>query len=50
VEHPFTRDKVEEKFLALAVPVYGEEKAAKIVQAVDGFEEISLPDLLQLLR
>ncbi|KAK4953766.1 hypothetical protein LTR10_008370 [Elasticomyces elasticus] len=50
VEHPFTRDKVEEKFRALAVPVYGEEKANQIVAAVDALEEANILDLMKLLR
>ncbi|KAK0337684.1 hypothetical protein LTR91_005124 [Friedmanniomyces endolithicus] len=49
-EHPFTRDKVEEKFMALAVPVYGETKSSQIVQAVDSLEEMSILQLLKLLR
>ncbi|KAK4897390.1 hypothetical protein LTR27_004910 [Elasticomyces elasticus] len=50
VEHPFTSDKVEEKFRALAVPVYGEEKASQIVTAVDALEEANILDLMKLLR
>ncbi|KAK1815068.1 hypothetical protein LTR12_010492 [Friedmanniomyces endolithicus] len=49
-EHPFTRDKVEEKFMTLAVPVYGEAKSSQIVQAVDSLEEMSILQLLKLLR
>ncbi|TKA73267.1 hypothetical protein B0A55_06615 [Friedmanniomyces simplex] len=49
-QHPFTRDKVQQKFMALAVPVYGEERARQIVQAVDGLEKTDILQLLQLLR
>ncbi|KAK5124678.1 hypothetical protein LTR85_001391 [Meristemomyces frigidus] len=50
VEHPFTRDKVEEKFRSLAGPVFGEQKAAEIVGVVDGLERHSIMDLVTLLR
>lgn len=50
VQHPFTRDRVEEKFESLALPVYGREKAARIVQTIDGFEQHSVEELLVLLR
>ncbi|KAK3114704.1 hypothetical protein LTR53_006715 [Teratosphaeriaceae sp. CCFEE 6253] len=49
-QHPFTRDRVEEKFLALAMPVYGEEKAAEILRKVGRLEETSVVELLELLR
>ena len=49
-QHPFTRDKVDEKFLTLAAPVYGKEKAQNIIQMVDGIEACSVEDLLVLLR
>ena len=50
VQHPFTRDRVDEKFLGLAGPVYGEEKARRIIERVDAIEEGSVEDLLVLLR
>jgi 2-methylcitrate dehydratase PrpD len=50
VEHPFTRDRVDEKFLSLAAPVYGKDKSRKIIEAVDGIEGRSVEDLLVLLR
>lgn len=49
-EHPFTRDKVDEKFLGLAEPVYGIEKARKIIETVDGIKGRNVEELLVLLR
>lgn len=49
-QHPFTRDKVEAKFRRLAVPVFGELKASKMVQLVDSLEERSVEELLLLLQ
>lgn len=50
VEHPFTRGLVEEKFVSLASPVYGEQRTAEIVRMVDGLEHHSLTELVKLLR
>lgn len=50
VQHPFTRDRVDEKFLGLAGPVYGKDKARKITQTIDSIEGSSIGDLLVLLR
>ena len=50
VQHPFTRDRVDEKFLGLAGPVYGKEKARKIIETIDAIERYSVEDLLVLLR
>lgn len=49
-QHPFTRDKVEAKFQSLAVPVFGETKASKILRLVDGLEKGSIEELLLLLQ
>lgn len=49
-QHPFTRDKVDEKFLSLAAPVYGERKAQDIIKTIDHVEEHRIEDLLVLLR
>ena len=35
-EHPFTRDKVEEKFMGCFARVYGEEKAKRMIELVEG--------------
>lgn len=35
-EHPFTREKVEEKFLGCFAGVFGEEKARRMIALVDG--------------
>ncbi len=50
VQHPFTRDRVDEKFMSLAVPVYGESKAQSIIKMVDHIEDHNIEDLLVLLR
>lgn len=49
-QHPFTRDKVDEKFFSLAVPVYGEAKSRDIITMVDSLEKYSVEQLLVLLR
>jgi len=49
-EHPFTRDRVNEKFASLAAPVYGKGKAAEIVRLIDSLEEHSVEDLLVKVR
>lgn len=50
VQHPFTRDKVDEKFISLAGPVYGKGKANEIIKTIDRMEQHSIEDLLVLLR
>lgn len=50
IQHPFTRDKVEEKFMSLAEPVYGAEKAKTIVTMIDSLENHTVEDLFWLLR
>lgn len=50
MQHPFTRDKVDEKFLSLAVPVYGEAKSKDIIETIDTIEKRRLADLLVLLQ
>lgn len=49
-QHPFTRDRVDEKFLSLAGPVYGKGKAADIIKLIDALEQHSVEDLLEVLR
>jgi len=49
-EHPFTRDRVDEKFVSLAAPVYGKGKAAEIIKLIDSLEEHSVEDLLVKTR
>lgn len=49
-QRPFTRDKVDEKFLALAGAVYGEKQARAIIQVIDGIEGHNVADLIQLIR
>jgi len=50
VGHPFTRDRVDEKFRSLAEPVLGAKRAGEVVEVVDGFEGRSVGELLLLLR
>ena len=49
-QHPFTRDRVDEKFLSLAGPVYGKGKAVEIIKLIDAMEKHSVEDLLEKLR
>ena len=49
-QHPFTKDKVDEKFMSLAAPVYGKGKAMEIVKMIDQLERHSIENLLVLLR
>jgi 2-methylcitrate dehydratase PrpD len=49
-QHPFTRDRVDEKFLSLAGPVYGKGKSAEIIKLIDDLEKHSVEDLLEKLR
>ncbi|KAM0720810.1 hypothetical protein Q7P37_003095 [Cladosporium fusiforme] len=49
-QHPFTRDRVDEKFMSLAGPVYGKGKAAEIVKLIDTLEQHSVEDLLAKTR
>jgi 2-methylcitrate dehydratase PrpD len=49
-EHPFTRDRVDEKFASLAAPVYGKGRAAEIIKLIDSLEEHSVEDLLVKVR
>ena len=39
VQHPFTRDKVEGKFKACMVPVYGEDRTEEVLKAVTALGE-----------
>ncbi len=50
VQHPFTRDKVDEKFVSLAESVVGSERAKKIIETVDALDSKCIEDLLVLLR
>ena len=50
VQHPFTRDKVDEKFMSLAGPVYGKGKTNEIIKTIDQIESHTIEDLLVLLR
>lgn len=50
VEHPFTTDKVEEKFLAVSGGVWGGERSRRIVEVIERIEEAELMSLIELLR
>ena len=49
-QHPYTRDKVDQKFLSLAAPAYGKGQAQEIINMIDRIEQHSVEDLLVLLR
>lgn len=49
-QRPFTRDKVDEKFLSLAGSVYGQKQALAIIETVDDIESRGIPELIQLIR
>lgn len=49
-QHPFTRDRVDEKYMSLAGPVYGKGKAVKIIKLIDSMEQHSVEELLMKLR
>jgi len=49
-EHPFTRERVDEKFTSLAGPVYGEGRAGEIIRLIDALEEHSVEELLVKVR
>lgn len=49
-QHPFTRDKVDKKFISLAGSVYGKDKAAEIIKHIDSLEQHSVEELLVRLR
>ncbi|SMQ53127.1 unnamed protein product [Zymoseptoria tritici ST99CH_3D7] len=48
-QHPFTRDKVDEKFMALVTPIIGSERGAEIIKTVDDLENHTIQDLFRLL-
>ncbi|KAK3673369.1 hypothetical protein LTR78_006602 [Recurvomyces mirabilis] len=52
VEHPFTKDKVREKFMSLAEPVYGPEKSVRITEMVEKLDsgDQDVMSLIRLLR
>ena len=50
VQNPFTRERVEEKFVSLVSPACGEDKAKEILQAIDKLEDSSVAALLETVR
>ena len=48
-EHPYTRDRVDQKFFSLATQVYGKEDATRIRDMVDNLEQHTVAELLELL-
>jgi len=50
VGHPFTKEKVDEKFRSLAEPVLGAKRAGEVIKVVDDLEQKSVEELLVLLR
>ena len=53
-KHPFKKEQVEEKFFALVGPIYGEERARQVRDAVAGIDEggknVNVRDLLGMLH
>lgn len=50
VQHPFVKEKVEEKFMSLVEPVFGVDRARAIVRNVDELEGHTISQLLALLH
>ena len=50
VSHPYTRDKVDEKFHSLADPVYGAQKAETVIKMIDDIERHTVTELLDFLK
>lgn len=50
VQHPYTRDRVEEKFFSLISPFYGDAKSRQILRTIDNLENETIERLLELLR
>ncbi|KAK4556826.1 hypothetical protein LTR86_005806 [Recurvomyces mirabilis] len=52
VEHPFTKEKVQGKFMSLAEPVYGRGKAVRIAEMVEKLDsgDQGVMSLIELLR
>lgn len=50
VQHPFTRNKVDQKFLSLVEPPVGQERAESVLRYVDNLEKATIESLLFKLR
>lgn len=48
--HPFTMDRVYEKYFSLTSPAYGEKKATEIRDVVENIEHHTVAELLELAR
>ena len=48
--NPFTKDRVDEKFLGLVVPIYGGFLANQIRETIDDFENHSISELMSLVK
>ncbi|KAL6241401.1 hypothetical protein RBB50_011665 [Rhinocladiella similis] len=49
VQHPFTRDQVDEKFFGLVSPVLGDKRALQIRDVVNSIEKHTVQEILGLL-
>ncbi|KAJ9655247.1 hypothetical protein H2198_005863 [Neophaeococcomyces mojaviensis] len=49
VSHPFVRELVEEKFLSLMAPVYGESRSKKVMECVYGIGKTKAESVRELL-
>ena len=50
LQHPFIRQRVEEKFFSLAALAMGEKRAKEVLQVIDELDVKGVQKLLQLLR
>lgn len=50
-QHPFSKERVQKKFLSLVRPAYGEDgqKARAILDAIEGIDQQNIADLMKLL-
>lgn len=49
-QHPFTKDKVAEKYLSLAEPLAGKQRATEILEVVYRLERHKVEDLVRLIQ
>lgn len=49
VQHPFTRPRMEEKYMSLVAPTFGGSRAKKILALIDGLESASVKELVESL-
>ncbi|KAF7194193.1 hypothetical protein HII31_04430 [Pseudocercospora fuligena] len=50
VRHPFTRDRVDEKFMSLVEPTFGVARAQRVISMIDDLEKHTVSALFSLLQ